>query len=216
MPVVLTDESKLRGGEFRIGPLRVCSLRPALFPLLLCVAVLAVIGIGVNGSSAAEIAHSFSLTKDAVIIKEISGVAQVSVRDGGYCRVREEGIPDLPFKVVSILLPQGHEIERYTFTSTKRITLRENTRVRMTPALSTTDRLHRQADHLCVPCCRPGALPVHVVPDVMGHRMPRFFVIALHGQPYHRTIGTEAQGVAAGELGGLHSQALKVGPVGAI
>jgi len=43
--------------------------------------------------------------------------------------------------------------------------------------------------------------------------MSGVFVITLHGQPYHRTFGTEAQGVAPGELSGLYPHTLKVGPV---
>jgi hypothetical protein len=114
----------------------------------LCIAILAPSGIGVNASSAAEITQTFSLSKDKVIISEISGVAWVGVRDEGFCRTREEGVPDLPFKVVNILLPQGHEIDRYTFTCTNRTLLRENTRVETVPALMTTDgtKGHAQPD----------------------------------------------------------------------
>jgi hypothetical protein len=106
---------------------------------LILVAIPALVGIGAHSSPASEIAWTFSLSKNAVTIDEVSGVARVLVRKKGYRSPCEPGVPDLPFRVVNFLLPQGHEVERVTFTNSNPMTLRGNVRVRTVPPLSTTD-----------------------------------------------------------------------------
>jgi chitodextrinase len=147
MPAGLKHESASSGTKSRIGPFRLIPLHPASIPPLLHLAILALIAIGARASSANELTYTFALSKDTVILSNEPGVVRVEIRDDGYRSPLEEGVPDLPFKIVTILLPQGHEVAHFEFESSSPVLLRENTRVRPVPPVLTGDGT-RAADGL--------------------------------------------------------------------
>ncbi|MCK4774244.1 MAG: hypothetical protein KAT30_05645, partial [Candidatus Krumholzibacteria bacterium] len=75
---------------------------------------------------------TFSLSEQSVLLHDVLGFTQVKVAKQGYDPLREGGLPELPVRIVNILLPQGEEIDNFGFTCTAPKKLRENVQVRMT------------------------------------------------------------------------------------
>jgi len=66
---------------------------------------------------AETLSFSIDLTKEAVSIETEPGVTAVRVDAVGCDRLIEEGSPELPYKIVNVLLSPGTTMESYAFTS---------------------------------------------------------------------------------------------------
>ncbi|UCH82914.1 MAG: VCBS repeat-containing protein [Candidatus Latescibacterota bacterium] len=53
-----------------------------------------------------------------VTVLRAPDIASVKIAGTGYLPIGQEGMPDLPCRIVNILLPQGHEIDGFQFTPT--------------------------------------------------------------------------------------------------
>ncbi|UCG53187.1 MAG: hypothetical protein JSW58_06435, partial [Candidatus Latescibacterota bacterium] len=70
-------------------------------------------------------------------MNDISGVARVSVETDGYLPIGQNGMPDLPMRIVNVLLPQGETLVRYDFTSNGRVVVARDVEIQLTPAPAT-------------------------------------------------------------------------------
>ena len=75
---------------------------------------------------AADVSYTVRLPKNKVMIESADGSSRVSVEETGYDRLSDAGQPALPYRVFSILLPQGHEVQSYDFVASKPVSLQRD------------------------------------------------------------------------------------------
>jgi hypothetical protein len=93
--------------------------------------VVALVVLTAVNAQARDMSFAFSLSEQAVLLQDARGATRVSVAHHAYGTLRESGLPELPVRIVNILLPQGEEIDNFEFTCTAPKKLRENIEVRM-------------------------------------------------------------------------------------
>ncbi len=93
---------------------RMPSLCPAVVVLILASSIL----LGFFADVQAEkLTYSLELPQDYVTVLTDAGVATIQVSAAGYDLLAEEGSPELPYRIISVLLPQGDTVESFRFTT---------------------------------------------------------------------------------------------------
>ena len=91
--------------------------------------------VGVSPAQAETITYSERLSVDDVRIDRVAGDSRLTV--DGYERLSDVGSPVLPYRVISILLPQGEAVESYRFeTGSSRVISKGRTLELATPMIS--------------------------------------------------------------------------------
>ncbi len=61
-----------------------------------------------------ELSFTLTLAKTDVVVREYdSGYSRIEVAASGYDRLKDEGSPALPYRIVNVLLPQGEKVASY-------------------------------------------------------------------------------------------------------
>ncbi|UCG50893.1 MAG: hypothetical protein JSW58_11920, partial [Candidatus Latescibacterota bacterium] len=92
--------------------------KPALCPaslVFLLVGSILLVALA-QPSYAEELSFSLTLPKEDVHVIAGPGLTTVRVEGNGYDELSEEGAPELPFRIVNVLLPQGQKIDSFSFT----------------------------------------------------------------------------------------------------
>jgi len=89
------------------------STLPAVSVLLLTGLLLLAVTAG--GAFAAKLSYTVELSREKLVVVTELGLTRVGVSGEGYARLSEEGYPDLPFRVVNVLLPEGETVESVRF-----------------------------------------------------------------------------------------------------
>jgi hypothetical protein len=82
----------------------------------------------------AGLTHSVTLRPDQVVVTSQDGRAVVRAVDGNYDVLFDEGLPELPFRVVSFILPPNEVVDRVEFTGGGAIVLQTGIDVRLASA----------------------------------------------------------------------------------
>jgi uncharacterized repeat protein (TIGR01451 family) len=77
-------------------------------------------------SWASDLTYTVRLDKERVIIERADGSSTVSVEQKGYDRLADPGMPALPYRVFSMLLPQGQEVQSYDFLTGSTVQLHKS------------------------------------------------------------------------------------------
>ncbi|MEE9269043.1 MAG: C25 family cysteine peptidase, partial [Candidatus Krumholzibacteria bacterium] len=77
-------------------------------------------------SLASDLTYTVRLNKKQVLIERADGSSTVSVEQKGYDRLADPGMPALPYRVFSILLGQGQEVQSYDFIAGNTIQLHKS------------------------------------------------------------------------------------------
>lgn len=94
-------------------PLSFCAVLKGFFVACAAVMVLS------STSVAESLMYTVELKKEQVAIESVGAASSFRVNAEGYDHLNEEGLPALPYRIVSILMPQGHEMVSWEFTSGK-------------------------------------------------------------------------------------------------
>ncbi|UCG50938.1 MAG: hypothetical protein JSW58_12155, partial [Candidatus Latescibacterota bacterium] len=107
--------------------------------MILSLAALLLATCSVQPGQAEELSFSITLPQDNVTVVNELGFSTVRVNDNGYEILTEEGYPQLPFRIINVLLPQGEKIESFVFESTPAIMLQQNARMELFGPMTTGD-----------------------------------------------------------------------------
>ncbi|NIO00834.1 MAG: T9SS type A sorting domain-containing protein [Candidatus Latescibacteria bacterium] len=61
-------------------------------------------------SYANEMVFPLTLSEESIVIETEDGLSKIGVSVAGYHYLEDEGAPKLPFRIVNVLLPQGHSV----------------------------------------------------------------------------------------------------------
>jgi hypothetical protein len=92
-----------------------------------------------SAPGAAVLTYSTTLEPHQVVIDAQSGGAVVQVSGYSYHTLIDEGLPALPYRIVSFILPQGEAVEHVEFTVGDAVVLREDVRVKSAPPAINND-----------------------------------------------------------------------------
>lgn len=112
------------------------SIRAAVVLFLLGFALLS---ISPGSSFAENLSYTVTLPADAVRIETPSAPLRIEVRDPSFDRLRETGLPALPYKVINILLPQGERVGTYVFRAGEEVVLGEGVDLELARAMVSED-----------------------------------------------------------------------------
>jgi hypothetical protein len=73
--------------------------------------------------NAETLEFTFHLPEENVSVERAVEHSTIQVQGGGFEWLREDGAPELPYRIVNVLLPQGHEVVSYEITSGRDIEL---------------------------------------------------------------------------------------------
>jgi len=90
-------------------------------------------------SNAAKLTYTVELSRGEVSVATELGFTRVGVSAQGYTRLMEEGMPELPFRVVNILLPQGEMVESVRFLSSEGVRVAEGIEMARSGAMLSED-----------------------------------------------------------------------------
>lgn len=62
---------------------------------------------------ASEMSFTLALQAKNIHVKTIDGFSKISIDEDGYALLNDEGAPELPFRLVNILLPQGETVSSF-------------------------------------------------------------------------------------------------------
>ncbi len=81
-----------------------------LIVILLCTSI-------ASTTFAEKLSFLIQLPRENVTVLTDAGVATIQVSAAGYDLLAEEGSPELPYRIISVLLPQGDTVESFRFTA---------------------------------------------------------------------------------------------------
>ncbi|MEJ2722610.1 MAG: C25 family cysteine peptidase, partial [bacterium] len=115
--------------------------KPALCPAsLVCLLIGLVLLSSVVPSSHAEtLSYSLTLPLDDVRVGTELGYTTIQVSSSNYELFSEEGSPELPFRIVNVLLPQGQLIDSFSFVAGPGVVLTDAAKVKTAGASVTED-----------------------------------------------------------------------------
>jgi hypothetical protein len=84
---------------------------------------------------AERLTFTTTTAEEDVRIREQAGRLTVDAgrEGGGYSRLREEGHPALPYRLINVLLPQGSQVASFGFTPDGEVVLRKGVQLEMAP-----------------------------------------------------------------------------------
>ncbi|MEJ2720709.1 MAG: C25 family cysteine peptidase, partial [bacterium] len=92
--------------------------------LAACLWIVLFLGMtAVAGVHAEEMVFTLHLSEGDVLVQGDPGATSVRVRLPGYLPIDQVGMPDLPFRIVNVILPQGHGIRTFEFASSTEKTI---------------------------------------------------------------------------------------------
>ncbi|UCH84649.1 MAG: hypothetical protein JSW50_02850, partial [Candidatus Latescibacterota bacterium] len=115
--------------------------KPALCPAsLVCLLVGLVLVLGLVGPSNAEtLSYPLSLSRSDVRIGTDLGFTSLKITSDDYAHTTEAGAPQLPYRIVNVLLPQGQLVDTFEFVPGPGVILAENTNIKIAPATIAED-----------------------------------------------------------------------------
>ncbi len=107
--------------------------KPRTLPLgvIVLVSLLTVFFIG--DVFATELNFDITLPSSDVLVKKEAGKAVISVKGGDYRPLAQPGMPDVPGRIISIVLPQGEEVADFSFISGSRRSIASNLSLAVCP-----------------------------------------------------------------------------------
>jgi hypothetical protein len=130
-------------------------------------------------SAAEELSQSITLSKERIQLDTVSESLRIKVHEQGYQLLKLGGAPELPFRVVSILLPQGQAVYSSEVTARSEIVFKRNAAVITAGPLLAEDGSEIDAPNLV------EKWPGNVFPESAGRYLGTAY---LHG----RTIASFA------------------------
>ena len=100
---------------------------------------LAILCASARFSAAEKLSYSITLPKEQITIEHSEGRDQVAVRAKGYVPLNQPGAPELPYRIVNVLLPQGEVVGSYRFPVGPEVVLKRGTKLPLAAALMSGD-----------------------------------------------------------------------------
>ncbi len=127
---VHVGDCSIVGGAVRIIELR---LRLVFFASVLLIAS------GASPGQSAEITQTVELPRSTVSILRAPGGDRVAVDGGAFITTTDSGLPELPYRVVNVLLPDGETVADFAVHESPAIRVAEGMRVARVPEALATD-----------------------------------------------------------------------------
>ena len=86
---------------------------------------------------AGRLVYTMTLQSSQVVLRTEGGEIAIWVDDGQYFTLQDDGLPQLPYRVVSFVLPQGEVVDRIEFKAEDTVVIAEGVNVNFAgPAVS--------------------------------------------------------------------------------
>ncbi|MCK4776663.1 MAG: hypothetical protein KAT30_17830, partial [Candidatus Krumholzibacteria bacterium] len=113
--------------------------RISFIPLVGLVLSLCLFSALPHEASAFTLTHSVTLEPHRVSVDHRDGVAVVRALEDDYYTLFDEGLPELPFRIVNFVLPQGEVVDRVEFTGGITVVLETGIDVKKAPPAKAAD-----------------------------------------------------------------------------
>lgn len=113
-------------------------VKKACFAVLCCV-LPGVVLLSSNAARSETVSCRSALLQTSVSLEQSGALTAVRLDESGYSWLQEEGAPVLPYRIVNILLPQGQQLQSWTFDQSPPAVLARGVTLELAPPVLSED-----------------------------------------------------------------------------